>query len=42
MESRFDDFRKEHCIVDLSGDLKIDRLICHEFIRYTPKTEDSY
>ena len=32
----------EHCIVDLSGDLKIGRLTGHKLIRHTPKIEDFY
>jgi hypothetical protein len=40
-EGRFIDYRKEHCIVDLSADLKIGRLISHELIRHNPKTEGS-
>ena len=42
MDSHLEEFRKEHCIVDLSADLKIGRLIGHELIRHSPKTEGFY
>jgi hypothetical protein len=42
MDSRLEDFRKQHCIFAPLVAQKIGRQTGHESIWYTPKTEDFF